>query len=126
MLSIKISSNNRHVVDAVIGLDTAHEWQKSNLQGVSVSMSSLNPFLLACMLCACAQGTVEDLLCLKLTQDRVQIRGTGVLGKVHGYLASVASGGAGTVMLNVVVWLMNTPSVSCMHLETPLVHILLW
>jgi hypothetical protein len=43
------------------------------------------------------------------------LAGSSVLGKMRGYLASVASGGTGTVTLNVVVWLMNAPSVSRMR-----------
>ncbi|KIM91125.1 hypothetical protein PILCRDRAFT_84156 [Piloderma croceum F 1598] len=115
MLSIKISGDNKHVLDAVIGTKTAREWKKRNSQGVSSDGAKCDPFLLARMLRACAQGAVEDLLGLKSTQEGVQIRQTGVLGKVRRYLGSMTSGGGGSVTLNLVVWLMNGPSVSCMR-----------
>jgi hypothetical protein len=115
MLGIKIKGDNKHVLEAVIGVDAAHEWKKRNSHTTSANSTESNPFLVARMLSACAQGTLHDLLGLKSTREGVQSRETGVLGKVRGYLASVASGSAGSVTLNVVVWLMNAPSVPRMR-----------
>ena len=115
MLGIKIEGGNKHVLEAVIGADAAREWQKKNAHGTLANSTGCNPFWVARMLSACAQGTLNDLLGLKSTREGVQTRQTGVLGKVRGYLASVAPGGAGSVTLNVVVWLMDAPSVPQMR-----------
>jgi len=54
----------------------------------------------------CAQGTVEDLLGFK----RLGGGHVGVFGKVQGYLVSVTSKGQGKVMMNLVVWLIKSPT----------------
>jgi hypothetical protein len=63
------------------------------------------------MLSICARGMVDDLLGFK------QLRGgyTGVFGNVRGYLASVTSKGQGKVAMNLVVWLMRSPTLPQMR-----------
>jgi hypothetical protein len=105
LLCITISVDNNHTLDAIMGPEAAREFLNSNSESGLTDSSKFNPFLLARILGICGQGLVEDLLGFKRLGGN-----TGVFGKVRGYLASVTSKGEGKVTMNLVVWLMRSPT----------------
>ena len=106
LLCIMISADNEHTLDAMVGPEAACKFSNVNSQSAFANGSKPDPFLLAQMLSMCAQRMVEDLLGFKwLGGGHV-----GMFGKVRGYLASVTSKGQGKVTMNLVVWLIKSPT----------------
>ena len=105
LLCITISVDNNHTLDAIMGPEAARKFLNSNSESGLTDSSKFNPFLLARILGICGQGLVEDLLGFKRLGGN-----TGVFSKVRGYLASVTSKGEGKVTMNLVVWLMRSPT----------------
>jgi hypothetical protein len=106
LLCTTISADNEHTLDAMMGPEAMHKFSNANSQSAFANGSKSDPFLLAQMLSMCAQGTVEDLLGFK----RLGGGHVGMFGKVQGYLVSVTSKGQGKVMMNLVVWLIKSPT----------------